>query len=153
MTIATSLEELPDWADLTSRSGLEFMQAILDGQLAGAPIWQTLGLTLTDVRDGSVTIDGTPEFNALNPMRGLHGGWYGTLLDSCMACAVMTKTPRGSIYTTLEYKVNITRAIPPAPRSGPLAPSITQAVPRGLPAERFAASTITGSMPRAPPPA
>ena len=29
-----------------------------------------------------------------------------------MACAVMTKVPRGSIYTTLEYKVNITRSIP-----------------------------------------
>lgn len=29
-----------------------------------------------------------------------------------MACAVMTKVPRGSIYTTLEYKINITRAIP-----------------------------------------
>jgi len=24
----------------------------------------------------------------------------------------MTKVPRGSVYTTLEYKVNITRAIP-----------------------------------------
>lgn len=29
-----------------------------------------------------------------------------------MACAVMTKVPRGSVYTTLEYKVNITRTIP-----------------------------------------
>jgi len=34
------------------------------------------------------------------------------LLDSCMACAVMTKVPQGSIYTTLEYKVNLTRNIP-----------------------------------------
>ena len=45
-------------------------------------------------------------------MRTVHGGWYGTLLDSCMACAVMTKLPRGATYTTLEYKINITRAIP-----------------------------------------
>ena len=29
-----------------------------------------------------------------------------------MACAVMTKVPKGSIYTTLEYKINILRAIP-----------------------------------------
>ena len=28
------------------------------------------------------------------------------------ACAVMTTVPRGSYYTTLEYKVNITRALP-----------------------------------------
>jgi len=42
----------------------------------------------------------------------VHGGWYGTLLDSAMACAVMTRVPRGSVYTTLEYKINILRAIP-----------------------------------------
>ena len=29
-----------------------------------------------------------------------------------MACAVMTKVPQGSVYTTLEYKVNLVRAIP-----------------------------------------
>jgi len=34
------------------------------------------------------------------------------LLDSCMACAVMTRVPQGSVYTTLEYKINILRPIP-----------------------------------------
>lgn len=29
-----------------------------------------------------------------------------------MACAVMTRVPEGSVYTTLEYKINILRAIP-----------------------------------------
>jgi len=29
-----------------------------------------------------------PTFEALNPMGTVHGGWYGTILDSCMACAV-----------------------------------------------------------------
>ena len=29
-----------------------------------------------------------------------------------MACAVMTIVPKGSYYTTLEYKVNIVRSIP-----------------------------------------
>ena len=42
----------------------------------------------------------------------LHGGWYGTLLDSAMACAVMTRVPKGSVYTTLEYKINILHSIP-----------------------------------------
>ena len=68
--------------------------------------------TVEDQR-GTVTFRGTPEFKVCNPMGTVHGGWYGTLLDSAMACAVMTKVPRGSVYTTLEYKINITRAIPP----------------------------------------
>ena len=59
-----------------------------------------------------MTFTGTPRFAHTNPMGSLHGGWYGTLLDSCMACAVMTTVPRGSTYTTLEYKINITRALP-----------------------------------------
>ncbi len=42
----------------------------------------------------------------------MHGGWYGTLLDSALGCAVMTAVPKGSWYTTLEYKVNLTRAMP-----------------------------------------
>ena len=29
-----------------------------------------------------------------------------------MACAVMTLLDKGQVYTTLEYKVNITRAVP-----------------------------------------
>jgi uncharacterized protein (TIGR00369 family) len=45
-------------------------------------------------------------------MNGVHGGWYGALLDSCMGCAVMTALPAGRAYTTLEYKVNLIRAIP-----------------------------------------
>ena len=110
--IAQKLDDLPDWADLTSRSGLEFMQDVIAGQLAGPPIGATLGFWPTVAEDGRVTFEGTPEFDATNPMRGLHGGWYGAILDSCMACAVMTRVPKGWVYTTLEYKVNITRAIP-----------------------------------------
>ena len=45
-------------------------------------------------------------------MGGVHGGWYGTLLDSALGCAVMTTVPQGHWYTTLEYKVNLTRALP-----------------------------------------
>ena len=60
---------------------------------------------------GKVIFTGTPEFGSMNPLGTVHGGWYGTLLDSCMACAVMTRVPKGSVYTTLEYKVNILRPI------------------------------------------
>lgn len=55
---------------------------------------------------------GAPKFDVTNPMGTVHGGWYGTLLDSSMACAVMTAVPKGAIYTTLEYKINIVRSIP-----------------------------------------
>lgn len=109
---ATSLDDLPDMADLLSRSGLEFMQDVLAGRLSGPPIGATMGFQVTGVEAGRVTFEGTPDFPVTNPMRGVHGGWYGAILDSCMGCAVMTTLRKGQIYTTLEYKVNITRAVP-----------------------------------------
>lgn len=93
-------------------SGLEFMQGILEGRLPGPPIARTLGYHLHHVEAGQVVFRGTPEFHVTNPMGTVHGGWYGTLLDSAMACAVMTRVPVGSVYTTLEYKINILRPIP-----------------------------------------
>ncbi|MBY6067112.1 PaaI family thioesterase [Leisingera aquaemixtae] len=97
---------------ITRISGLDFMQGILDGRLPGPPIAETLGYHLHSVEDGQVVFRGTPDFHVCNPMGTVHGGWYGTLLDSAMACAVMTKVPLGAVYTTLEYKINILRPIP-----------------------------------------
>ena len=112
MMRATSPDELPDLATMMSLSGLEFMQAMLDGKLAGPPIGATLNYTLREVAEGRIVFRGAPQFEHSNPMGTVHGGWYGTLLDSAMACAVMTKVPKGSVYTTLEYKINILRPIP-----------------------------------------
>lgn len=97
---------------ILSMSGMAFMQKLLSGEFAGAPIAGTLGFNLLEVEDGRVRFSGVPEFGAMNPSGAVHGGWYGALLDSALGCAVMTKVPQGSMYTTLEYKVNITRAIP-----------------------------------------
>mgnify|MGYP003625653796 CR=1 FL=1 len=110
--IAQTPDDLLSQAEALKLSGLEFMQAILDGTNPGPPIGETMGYALHAVEAGKVTFRGTPEFNMTNPLGTVHGGWYGTLLDSAMACAVMTMIPRGSVYTTLEFKINILRGIP-----------------------------------------
>lgn len=105
-------EDLPRPADLLAMSGLEFIRAIFEGRMAGAPIAETMDFGLHAVEEGRVVFRGKPAFRHLNPMGGVHGGWYGTLLDSALGCAVATVLPKGRHYTTLEYKVNITRALP-----------------------------------------
>ncbi|MFW8593426.1 PaaI family thioesterase [Cribrihabitans neustonicus] len=112
MFYAQQPSDLLTMQQITEMSGLEFMQGILEGRLPGPPIAKTLGYRLSEVEEGRVVFRGTPEFAFTNPMGTVHGGWYGTLLDSAMACAVMTRVPRGSAYTTLEYKINILRPIP-----------------------------------------
>ena len=103
---------LPSKEVILSMSGLEFMKKIENGELPVAPISHTLNYELNHVSLGRVIFRGSPRFNAMNPIGSVHGGWYGTLLDSAMACAIMTKVPKGSVYTTLEYKINIIKPIP-----------------------------------------
>jgi len=112
MFTATTSADLPDLTQTLSMSGLEFMQGVLNGTISSPPIGGVLNYHLDQVEPGKVVFRGTPQFAHTNPLGTLHGGWYGTLLDSCMACAVMTRVPKGSIYTTLEYKVNLVRGIP-----------------------------------------
>ncbi len=112
MFTATSPDQLPDLETTLSMSGLAFMQAMRDGKISRPPISALMNYVIDEVTSGKTVFRGKPEFRHTNPAGGVHGGWYGTLLDSCMSCAVMTVTPKGSVYTTLEYKVNMVRAIP-----------------------------------------
>ena len=91
--IAQGPEDLLSQAEALNMSGLEFMQAILDGTNPGPPIGATMGYTLHAIEDGRAVFRGAPSFQMTNPMGTVHGGWYGTLLDSAMACAVMTEMP------------------------------------------------------------
>jgi uncharacterized protein (TIGR00369 family) len=95
------------------RGGLEVLQAMLRGELPGPPIMRTLDFTLVDVGEGRAVFQGTPGPDHFNPMGGVHGGWYATLLDSALGCAVHTMMPAGRAYTTAELGVNLVKAIGP----------------------------------------
>ena len=92
-------------------SGLQLMQGMLAGDLPYPPIAKTLDFLLIEAGDGHAVFQGTPGPAHLNPMGGIHGGWYATLLDSAMGCAVHTRMPAGRGYTTAELSLNIVRAI------------------------------------------
>ncbi|MBL4808129.1 MAG: PaaI family thioesterase [Rhodobacteraceae bacterium] len=110
--VAKTQADLVSPAQIATMTGLAFMESVRDGTLAGPPIAGLMNFTVESVEKNRVVFRGTPKFEHSNPIGTLHGGWYGTILDSCMACAVMTTVPVGHYYTTLEYKVNITRSIP-----------------------------------------
>ena len=108
-TFAETPDDLLTPADLATMSGFDFIDGIRTGKFPAPPIAKTLNYRLIDVAEGRVVFEGAPEFAAYNPLGGAHGGWFGTLLDSCMACAVQTTLPRGRGYTTIEYKITILR--------------------------------------------
>jgi uncharacterized protein (TIGR00369 family) len=96
---------------VAGRSGLEMMQMMLRGELPYPPIARTLDFQLVEVAEGRAVFQGTPGAGHLNPLGTVHGGWYATLLDSALGCAVHSMMPVGRAYTTAQLNVNLVKAI------------------------------------------
>ncbi len=96
---------------LAGKSGLEMFQAMLAGELPAPPISKTLDFILVEAEHGRVAFQGRPAIAHYNPMGAVHGGWFATLLDSALGCAVASTLPAGKAYTTAELKVNIVRPL------------------------------------------
>ncbi len=94
-----------------NKSGLTVLREVIAGQLPPPPIAATIGFTLAEVEEGVAVFAGTPGFEHYNPAGAVHGGYAGVLLDSCMTCAIQTTLDAGMGVVTLEYKVNLVRAM------------------------------------------
>jgi uncharacterized protein (TIGR00369 family) len=91
--------------------GVAFLEAIKNGELPAPPIAELLGFEIRDVRRGEVTFAMTPQQQHYNPIGSVHGGVIATLLDTVMGCALHTRLPRGTAYTTLDISVRYLRAV------------------------------------------
>jgi len=98
-------------AQVAGRSGLQIFQALLAGEIAPPPMAVTLHFTLLRIESGFAVFQGQPGFSYYNPMGTVHGGWFATMLDTAMGCAVHSTLPAGKAYTTLELKLNLVRAL------------------------------------------
>jgi uncharacterized protein (TIGR00369 family) len=98
-------------AQIMELGGLEFMRRIVRGELPQAPISITLNFRLASAEPGLVVFRGTPLRTFYNPMEAVHGGFAATMLDSALACAIVTTLEPGYASTTLEIKINFVRPI------------------------------------------
>ena len=98
-------------AQVAGLTGLQVFAAMLAGELPRAPITETLDFMLVEVAYGRAVFQGRPLPRHYNPLGSVHGGWFATLLDSAVACAVHTTLPAGKAYTTAELKINIVRPL------------------------------------------
>ena len=94
-------------------SGIEFLQAIVDGRLPRPPIGELFGSRLISVGDGEAVFSAVPDETAYNPVGMVHGGWLCILLDSATGCAVHTKLPAGVGIASAEIKVSYLRPVLP----------------------------------------
>jgi uncharacterized protein (TIGR00369 family) len=96
---------------IVDRSGMEIFEAIFAGELPPAPIGDTLDFVPIHMAPGFAVFQGRPHRRHYNPLGTVHGGWFATLLDSAVGCAVHSTLPAGKGYTTLELKVNMLRPL------------------------------------------
>ncbi len=105
-------------AEIAAFSGLDFLRRIQRGELPSIPMANTLDYVMVDCERGRVTFQGTPRLEFYNPNGSIHGGYYATLLDSAMGCAIHTCLDKGMGYATIELKVSLLR--PLSNRTGPV---------------------------------
>lgn len=98
-------------AQLAGLSGMQMFEAIFAGQLPPPPIGDALDFVPIHMAPGVAVFQGRPQRRHYNPLGSVHGGWFATLLDSAVGCAVHTLLPVGRGYTTLELKVNMVRPL------------------------------------------
>ena len=92
-------------------AGIDFLRGVRDGTIQPAPIQELIGMKLMEVEPGRAVWEVVPAEQHYNPIGTVHAGVAATLLDSAMACAVHLSIPLGKGYTTLEFKINLVRAV------------------------------------------
>src|SRR3954452_23277718 len=95
----------------TEMAGIDYMRAIVSGEVPPPPIAVTMRLGPVEVEEGRAVFAGEPGEEHYNPIGVVHGGYAATLLDSALGCAVHTTLPAGVGYTSLGLEAKFVRPI------------------------------------------
>jgi uncharacterized protein (TIGR00369 family) len=94
-------------------SGLELLRAMIAGDLPRPPIHHLTGLRLTDVAEGSATVE-LPCSKWLSTSAGtIQGGFTAMLAESAMGAAAFSTVAAGTAVASLDLKVNYLRPVFP----------------------------------------
>ncbi|MFW1801414.1 PaaI family thioesterase [Acinetobacter nematophilus] len=97
---------------LKEMTGLEFLQAMIDGDIPRASISETIPMDLHEIAKGYANFIVKADERHLNPLGGVHGGFAATALDSATGCAVHTTLEAGVGYGTIDLNVKMCRPVP-----------------------------------------
>lgn len=94
-----------------SLSGLDYLLAMKRGEIPASPLINTLDFSIGEIEEGKVSFVLEPKEFHYNPNGSVHGGVITSLLDSAMGCTLHSLLPKGTVYTTLELKVNFLKRV------------------------------------------
>jgi uncharacterized protein (TIGR00369 family) len=101
----------PSTAKGLSMPGVDYLRAMVTGELPQPPIAGLMQFEMTEAEVGRVVFTCRPDESAYNPIGAVHGGVVCTLLDSVAGCALHSTLPQGKGYTSVEIKVSYLKAV------------------------------------------
>jgi uncharacterized protein (TIGR00369 family) len=102
------------FSELTHLSGLDYLAAVMDGQIPLAPCAQVLGITIESAQRGAVELSMPFIDYHTNYLGFLSGGIVAALLDAALGCAVVSVLGADQEMMTLDLSVDYVRAISPS---------------------------------------
>lgn len=92
-------------------TGIELLTKMKDGELAHAPMANTIPMKLTVVEQGHVVYEVTPQAEHINIQGGVHGGFCATVLDSVTGGAAHTLMAQGQRFVTVDLGIKMIRPL------------------------------------------
>lgn len=96
---------------LVGLSGLEQLQAMVDGKVPHPPIMDLMDMASFEPEPGKVVVTMRAQEFHYNPLGGVHGGVIATLLDTAAGCSVHTTLEVGEMYTSLDLTTKFLRPV------------------------------------------
>ena len=87
------------------------IMAVQRGEIPMPPIGKLLGMKITQVVEGKVSMQMPVDGRYANPVGTLHGGIMCDLADAAMGTAFATTCEEGDSYVTVELKCNYLRPV------------------------------------------
>jgi len=94
------------------KTGLEFMLALMHGELPEPPMSETIPLKGIVVEKGRVIFQAQADARHANLFGGVHGGFAAAVLDSTTGSAVHTMLAAGQWYATIDLNIKMCRPVP-----------------------------------------
>jgi uncharacterized protein (TIGR00369 family) len=91
--------------------GLDFLRAMLRGDLPHPPICATIGFRFVEFDEGRAVMELETGEHQYNPIGTVHGSVIVALLDSVTGSAVHTTLPAGVGYTTVSINTSFLRPV------------------------------------------
>ncbi len=90
---------------------IERVEAMLRGEIPGAPAARLIGFNLLSIEPGKAVFEMEAGPQHANPMGTLHGGILCDLADAAMGIAYASALGDEETFTTLELKINFLKPV------------------------------------------